>query len=78
MLNTGQIKAFERDGFLVVDDVFDQPVLDAVRSEYAALLDELYAGWLAEGRLTASPQGLGFFDKLLEAYRAGCDWFPAV
>ena len=63
MLNTEQIKSFVREGFLVVDDVFDQPVLDAVHAEYAELLDELYAGWLAEGKLTTPPEGLGFFEK---------------
>lgn len=75
MLNAAQLETFERDGYLVVEDVFDRAVLNAVQAEYAALLDELWAVWLAEGRLTASPEGLGFYDKLLLAYRAKCDWF---
>ena len=75
MLNAEQLQAFERDGYLVVEDVFDRTVLDAVKAEYAALLDKLYDGWLKQGLVTASPDGLGFFDKLLHAYRARCDWF---
>ncbi|NNE23165.1 MAG: phytanoyl-CoA dioxygenase family protein, partial [Rhizobiales bacterium] len=75
MLNTDQLQAFEHDGYLVVEDVFDAAVLDALKAEYAELLDELYAGWFRRGLVTAPPDGLGFFDKLLNAYRAGCDWF---
>ncbi len=70
-----QVEAFERDGFLVIEDVFERPVLEAVRAEYASLLDDLYNGWLAEGRLPQSPDGLDFFEKLKIAYQAGCDWF---
>ena len=76
MLNAAQIAAFESDGYLVVEDVFDQKrVLDPVRAEYANLLNVLYAGWFAEGRVVENPSGLSFEDKLLISYRAGCDWF---
>ncbi|MEM7303572.1 MAG: phytanoyl-CoA dioxygenase family protein [Pseudomonadota bacterium] len=79
MLSDEQISSFNRFGYLVVDDVLDQKnVLDPVRAEYAQLLDELYAGWFAEGRVSEPPAGLSFHDKLLISYRAKCDWFQPM
>jgi hypothetical protein len=76
MLTSEQIASFERDGFVVVEDVFDQTnVLDPVRREYGELLDTLYAGWYRDGRVDVAPENLSFDDKLLIAYRAKCDWF---
>ena len=75
-LTTAERARFEAEGYLVVPDAVPGPVLDAVRAEYAGLLDGLYAGWLAEGRV---PECDGdFFDKLLVSYRAGCDWFQPM
>ena len=43
MLNAEQINFFEENGYLVVENVFDQKaVLDPVWYEYSALLDGLY------------------------------------
>ena len=79
MLTSAQKQFFDNEGYLVVEDVFDQrSVLDPVRAEYADLLDRLYAGWFAEGRVTTPPEGLNFHDKLLIAYRAKCDWFQPL
>lgn len=75
MLNQQQLESFEENGFLIVEDVFDTSTLEAVRDEYSALLDELYDGWFKQGRVDVPPENLGFFDKLLISYRAGCDWF---
>ncbi len=78
MLTADQVQFFDDNGYIVVEDVLDQKtVLDPVRAEYAALLDGLYAGWHAEG-LLPPPDGLGFWDKLLLAYKAGCDWFQPM
>lgn len=76
MLSREQLQTFERDGYLVVEDVFDQQsVLGPVRAEYAQLLDGLYADWFAQGLVDVDPDGLTFWHKLLIAYRAKCDWF---
>ncbi len=76
MLSRDQLVSFERDGYLVVEDVFDQgSVLDPVRREYADLLDRLYSDWFANGLVDTRPDGLGFYEKLLIAYQAKCDWF---
>jgi len=77
MLSKSQIDAFESQGYLVVEDVLPSGVLEAVRAEYSALLDGLYAGWRAEGRVGA-PVTDDFWGKLLTAYRAGCDWFQPI
>ena len=77
MLTQEQIDHFETRGYLVVEDVLDPAILDAVRAEYAALLDDLYAGWRAAGRVGA-PVTPDFRGKLLTAYRAGCDWFQPM
>lgn len=71
MLSTDQIAAFNRDGYLVVPDVVPQDVLSRVRSEYAGLLDDLYAQW-------DLPEAHTFEDKLVTAYRAGRDWFQPM
>ena len=78
MLSQDQIRFFEDEGYLVIENVIDQKtVLDPVRQEYAALMDRLYEGWHNEGKVPP-PNGMGFDDKLLTAYRAGCDWFQPM
>ncbi len=79
MLSAAQKKQFEDEGYLVVEGVLDQgSVLDPVRREYAALLDDLYAQWFDAGAVDAKPDGMSFDDKLLAAYRARCDWFQPM
>lgn len=77
MLSAAQIDAFQTQGFLVVEDVIDESILGAVRSEYAELLDRLYAEWQTDGRVGA-PGSNDFWGKLLTAYEAGCDWFQPM
>ncbi|MCB1451096.1 MAG: phytanoyl-CoA dioxygenase family protein [Nitratireductor sp.] len=79
MLTSEQKQFFNTNGYLVVEDVLDQQnVLAPVRREYTALLDDLYAAWHARGEVTIPPGKLDFHGKLLEAYRAGCDWFQPM
>ena len=77
MLTDAQRDFFDREGYLVVENVLSRQVLDSLHAEYAALLDDLYAGWQAEGRVP-EPTGMGFWDKLLASYKAGCDWFQPM
>ncbi|MEM7752559.1 MAG: phytanoyl-CoA dioxygenase family protein [Pseudomonadota bacterium] len=70
MLTNAQIREFETQGVLVVDNVLDNTILSAVRAEYAALLDTLCTGW--------GITGTSFEDKLLKAYAAGHDWFQPM
>lgn len=78
MLTPEQIDAFETRGYLVVPDVVPHDVLARVRAEYATLLDDLYAGWFEQGRVTTPPDALDFWGKLIEAYHAKCDYFQPL
>jgi len=79
MLTQQQRRSFEEQGYLVVPDVLDgAEVIDPIRWEYGALLNDLYDSWFRGGRVTSDPQGLDFNGKLLAAYRAGCDWFQPM
>ena len=71
MLTDDQISAFRRDGYLVVPDVLGLDALDPIRAEYSQLLDKLYDSW-------DLPPVQGFEAKLIEAYKAGCDWFQPM
>ncbi len=79
MLSAKQKAFFEDNGYLVVEDVLDQEkVVEPIRAEYRALLNRLYQGWFAEGRVKTPPEELDFEGQLLEAYKAGCDWFQPM
>ncbi len=78
MLSNEQIEAFERNGYLVVENVLGETVLDDIGTEYAGLIDGLYEGWWREGRVDQNPSGLNFWQKLLIAYKADCDWFQPM
>ncbi|MBN7783633.1 phytanoyl-CoA dioxygenase family protein [Ponticoccus gilvus] len=77
MLTPEQVEFFETEGYLVVENVLSDDTLTAIKSEYGAIMDRLYAGWQAEGRV---PDGAGmdFYGKLLTAYAAGCEWFQPM
>lgn len=76
-LTQDQIDTFETTGVLVVEDVLPPPVLAAVKAEYADLLDGMYAQWQAQRRVP-DPAGMDFYEKLLVAYDAGCEWFQPM
>jgi phytanoyl-CoA hydroxylase len=79
MLSTAQIDFYQRNGYLVVDDVLDQTsVLDPIRQEYSDILDKLYAKWFADGQVTQPPEGMDFVQKLAHSYAQGCDWFQPM
>ncbi len=78
MLTPAQIDDFETQGYLVVPDVVPTDVLNRVKAEYAALLDRLYAEWFEQGRVATPPDTLDFWGKLIEAYRAKCDYFQPL
>ena len=76
-LTEDQIARFGTDGVLVVPDAVPAATLDAVRAEYTTLLDDLYDGWAASG-LVPPAGDMDFWQKLLVAYDAGCDWFQPM
>ncbi|KNG95628.1 phytanoyl-CoA dioxygenase family protein [Pseudaestuariivita atlantica] len=78
MLTPAQIDQFNRDGYLVIEDVIDEATRQAVIDEYAALMDGLYDQWHAEGHVPAPQAGWGFWDKLGAAFRAGHEWYQPL
>lgn len=78
MLSEEQIQAFNRDGYLVVPNVVPEITLQALRAEYAVLLDRLYEEWWATGKVDSAPEQLDFWQKLRKSYEAGCDWFQPM
>lgn len=78
MLTPEQILSFETKGYIVVEDVLPKDVLDQVKAEYAALLDDIYKKWYAQGAVKTPPNELDFWGKLLCAYEAGCDYFQPM
>ena len=77
MLSQGQIAQFERDGYLIVENLLEPSLLDRIREEYALLLDGLVAGWSSRGQVTGIG-GLSFFEQLEVCYKAGLDWFQPM
>ncbi|MEL6476705.1 MAG: phytanoyl-CoA dioxygenase family protein [Pseudomonadota bacterium] len=75
MLTPAQMEHFQTQGFLVVEDLVDQATLTAVRAEYAALLDRLWADWTARGWVGETPDDAGFWDKLSRAVEGGFEWY---
>lgn len=77
MLSDAQISEFRTQGYLVIDGVIPETVLDDVRTEYADLMDVLYADWQDKG-LVPDGSNMAFWDKLSASYAAGCDWFQPM
>lgn len=78
MLTQAQVEQFRTDGYLVLEDVIDAGTRQAVIAEYAALMDRLYDGWHAEGKVPAAKPGQGFWEKLGIAFKAGFDWYQPL
>src|SRR6266567_661435 len=57
-------ESFEREGFLVIEDVFDPAAdLDPVVEEYAWRLDALAADWYARGLIDSAYADLPFGER---------------
>lgn len=78
MLSASQTAQFNRDGYLVIDDVIDAGTLRAIKAEYAGLMDRMYANWSEAGRVAAPTDDMGFFDKLDAAVAAGVEWYQPL
>ena len=66
-LSAAQLEQFDRDGYLVVENVLD-PVADIqpLFAEYTAILDGIIDGLIAEGTLTSRYEHLSFTDRLTQ------------
>ena len=77
MLTSTQIEQFNSQGYLVVENVVDAATLTAIKTEYAARMDKLYAGWQAQGLVGPAGKDASFFDKLSNCYQAGFEWYQS-
>ncbi|MEM7303552.1 MAG: phytanoyl-CoA dioxygenase family protein [Pseudomonadota bacterium] len=68
MLSAEQKSHFEEKGYLVVENLIDKETLNAVRTEYAGLVDDLYDSWYRDGEVLVPPEGLSFWQKLDHGY----------
>ncbi|MEQ8779744.1 MAG: phytanoyl-CoA dioxygenase family protein [Roseibium album] len=75
MLKQSDIDLFQKQGYLVVENLLDDVALENIRSEYSALMDELYDGWLQEGKVPEAGADMGFWEKLDHCYKGGFDWY---
>ena len=68
-LSTLQIEQFQRDGYLVVDDLLD-PIrdLDPVIAEYEGVLDRLAEELYANGTIKSLYRDLPFSERLVQIY----------
>ncbi|MEM6309550.1 MAG: phytanoyl-CoA dioxygenase family protein [Pseudomonadota bacterium] len=78
MLTQDQIEQFNTQGYLVIEDVIDPVSLQAIKDEYADLMDRLFDDWHAKGWVPAPTPDMGFWDKLDVAYNAGFDWYQPM
>lgn len=74
MLSPAQMSHFKNEGYLVVENLIDDKTLDAVKAEYADLMDRLYADWQTQG-LVKDAGNADFWGKLDQAYKGGFDWY---
>jgi hypothetical protein len=66
-LSAAQLEQFDREGYLVVENVLD-PKLDIAHlfTEYTAVLDEIVDGLVAAGTLSSRYDDLPFSDRLVQ------------
>src|SRR5262245_44944367 len=64
MTTATMVDDFVEQGFVVVEDVFSPQDLQPIMDDYSALLDDLVAGWQAEGKLSESYADLPFGRRL--------------
>ena len=75
MLNADQLEQFHDEGYLAVDGLLDYELeIEPVIHEYETALDGLCQQWVAEGRLGQAFSDLPFEERLVEVYKAGCDY----
>lgn len=75
MLNVEQIAFFEREGYLVVEDVIAPEDLEEVEAEYNAILDREIPKQIAAGKLTGAMADLPFAERYTEALAATTDMY---
>ena len=69
-LTSAQVEQFQREGYLLVENMFD-PVadIDPIIAEYAGVLDSLADKLYAQGAISSTHAELPFGQRLIEIYK---------
>jgi phytanoyl-CoA hydroxylase len=69
-LNSAQVEQFQREGYLLVENLFD-PIadIDPIIEEYHGVLDRLADQLYAQGKLSSTHADLPFSQRLIEIYK---------
>ncbi len=78
MLSREQLDHFHNKGYLVVENLVDDRTLEALREEYAELMDRLYGQWETDGLVEPASSDMSFWEKLDRAYKGGFDWYQPM
>lgn len=73
-----QRSQFERDGYIVLDDILDSGALDNIRQEYKTRLSGLCQNWTERGLLETSVISDSFDRQIMAASCAGIDFFQPL
>lgn len=73
-----QRSQFERDGYIVLDDILDSGALDNIRQEYKTRLSGLCQVWTERGLLETSVISDSFDQQIMAASSAGIDFFQPL
>lgn len=60
---TAQLEHFHEYGYVVIEDVLDTSLIQALRDDYAAVLDEMAQRWFAEGVIPSTFSDLPFSQR---------------
>jgi len=75
MITQAQVDHFNSKGYLVVENLLNEKTLEAVRLEYFARMDELYAEWENQGLVKPANKSMDFWSKLDQCYMGNFDWY---
>ena len=64
MLSQEQIDHFNTQGFLAVENLLSDDLLQRIHAEYEAKMDQLYKDWVSQKKVPAPTPEMNFWDKL--------------
>lgn len=79
MLLSKQLRSYEEEGYLVVEDLLDRDTTIArVVREYESIARTLSVEWVEDGKLATTNLGASFEQWVVDAYRSGLDYFQPM
>ena len=78
MLSENRKELFQRQGYLVIENLVNETVLQGVRREYTDLMRRQFSKWHQQGLTEESPDGLSLWQMLDECCRGGFEWYQPL